>query len=94
MGWLLTCNAFALRCNHKVIQIENSYDMVLENCGEPKSRDSYSKQSCFINRINNVVNRGCASIQIDKLVYKNNGMTHTLTFEDKILKNIDSCRVC
>ena len=91
---LFTLNTYAFRCSQKLVLVEHSYSSVIEKCGEPNGSESYSKQACFNSRVNNVSNRGCTSVQMDLLVYKRNGMTHTLIFQDKVLKTIESCRVC
>ena len=92
---LMNYNVYALCCNHKLVQEGNSYISVIEKkCGELKTSESYSKKGCANYAGGNVRGRYCFSYQVDKISYKYNGMTHTLTFHDKVLKTIESCRLC
>ena len=94
LGLMSALNVNAFRCGNQLIELEASYIKTYKVCGEPASKESYSKQYCHHSQMNGAVNSGCTSIEMDILTYKKNGMTHTLKFEDKVLKSIDSCRVC
>tara|TARA_B110000908_G_C10125657_1_gene389723 strand:- start:75 stop:383 length:309 start_codon:yes stop_codon:yes gene_type:complete len=94
LGLMSALNVNAFRCGNQLISLEASYATTYKLCGEPVFKESYSKQFCHHSQINGSVNSGCISVEMDTLIYKRNGMTHTLKFRDKTLKSIDSCRVC